>query len=175
MYRKSHRKSGSPSRNVGSPPYFHFRFGRQRPLVARFFAVFWPILPPYRSRWSGDRSKRSRSSAGTTSGSDVSSWFTSSVKVTVLQLFTALRRAVVVGGCRKSDKKSGSLSWNIGSPPYFHFRFGLQRPSDARFCRILANILVVSFVMVRRCVQEVRVVRGLLLPIRSCLADSRVE
>ena len=28
MYTKSNRKSGSPSQNIGSPPYFYFRFGR---------------------------------------------------------------------------------------------------------------------------------------------------
>ena len=75
---------------------------------------------------------------------------------------------------RKSSRKSGLLSRNIGSPPYFHFRFGRQRPLDARFCSILANIDAVSFVMARRSVQEVKVVREKLLPVRTCLADSRV-
>ena len=172
MYRKSNRKSGSLSRNIGSPQYFHFRFGRQRPPDARFCSI-WPISPPYRSWWSGDLSKRSRSSRYTTSGSVVSTWLMSSVKVRVLQ-HRVLRRAVVVQGYRKSNRKSGSLSRNIGSPPYFHFRFSLQRPSDARFCSILANMAAVSLVMVRRRVQEVKVVCGIPLLVRSRLADLRV-
>ena len=92
----------------------------------------------------------------------------------VLQLFTALHRAVIVRGYRKSNRKSRSLSRNIGSPPYFHFLFGRQRPLDARFCSILANMAAVSFVMVRRSVHGVKVVRGIPLPVRSRLADSRV-
>ena len=69
---------------------------------------------------------------------------------------------------------SGSLSRNIGPPPYFYFLFGRERPLDARFCGILANIAAVSFVMVSRSVHEVKVVRGMPLPVRSRLADSRV-
>ena len=92
----------------------------------------------------------------------------------VLQLFTAIRRAVVVRGYRKSNRKSGSLSRNIRSPPYFHFRFGRQRPNDAGFCSILANMAAVSFVMARRSVHAVEVVRGIPLPVWSRLADSRV-
>jgi len=151
MYRKSNRKS---KRWVEISGRRHIAiFGRQRPVDARFCSIL----------------------ANTTSGLVVSSWLASSVKVRVLQFFTALRRAVVVlGYYRKSNRKSGSLSRHIGSPPYFHFRFGRQRLYDARFCGILAKMAAVSFVMVRRKVQEVKVVRDILLPVRSRLADSRV-
>ena len=47
----------------------------------------------------------------------------------------------------KSNRKSGSPSQKIGSPPYFYFRFGLQRPCDARFCRIRARMAAVSPVL----------------------------
>jgi len=58
----SNRKSGSKCQTNGSLPYFHFRFGRYRPLDARFRDI-WPIPPPCRPWWPDNRSKRSRSSA----------------------------------------------------------------------------------------------------------------
>jgi len=57
----------------------------------------------------------------------------------------------------ESNRKSGSVSQNIESPPYFHFRFGRQRTLDARFCSILANMAAVSPVMARRPASEVKV------------------
>ena len=151
MYRKSNRKS---KRWVEISGRRHIAiFGRQRPVDARFCSIL----------------------ANTTSGLVVSSWLASSVKVRVLQFFTALRRAVVVlGYYRKSNRKSGSLSRNIGSPPYFHFRFGANGSMILVFVVFWPKWPRVSFVMVRRKVQEVKVVRDILLPVRSRLADSRV-
>jgi len=43
--------------------------------------------------------------------------------------------------CWRSDRKSGSASQKIWSPPYFYFRFGLSHNRDLPFCLILVYIV----------------------------------
>ena len=65
----------------------------------------------------------------------------------------------------RSNRKSGSPSEKIRSPPYFYFWFGLQRPVDAHFRRITCP-------MIARGGSRSgggRFVRAILLPVRTPL------
>jgi len=65
-----------------------------------------------------------------------------------------------------SYRGSGSLSPKNGSPPYFYFRFGRQRPTDWHFRRISVSIAAVLPVLVRGSVYDTRLV-SVLLPVCS--------
>jgi len=169
MYRKSNRKSLLLSRNIRSPPYFHFRFGRQRPSWRSFLQYFGQ----YRRRIICDGQAIGPRGQGrlldTNSGSDVSSWLASSVK---WEFYNFLRLYVAPSSFGGIGSRVGSRGRWVEISGRRHI--SAQRPNDARFCSILANMAAVSFVMVRRWVHEVKVVRGIPLPVRSRLADSGV-
>ena len=64
------------------------------------------------------------------------------------------------------EQEVGVEKSKIGSPPYFYFRFGRQRPLDDGFRRISARAAALSPVMLRRSVQAPKSVRIILLPVR---------
>jgi len=76
--------------------------------------------------------------------------------------------------CLRPDRKSGSASQKIWSPPYFCFRFGLYRARDLSFlpycglyCRISSRMASLSPVTAGRPVGEARFVRSTLFPVRT--------
>jgi len=61
MYWRSNRKSGSPSRKIGSAPYFYFRFGHYCPFTSYYFRFAsrlfvadsaTPITPSVEEYWN---------------------------------------------------------------------------------------------------------------------------